>query len=208
MFRYILSTIVCCVFAVPLFAADTGAMIYVKGQARVNGGSVPNASAIFPGDIVQTETDAAANINMLGSNIVIAPASIVIFDGSALHLDRGGMTVETSKAITIHVGDVTIVPSHSSMTQFEISDNGGTIHIAAVKGDLSVSDSSGTTELKEGSQTTRADPGDGNKDRALAGGKGPLIPREGYEAAGIGVAGGLIAYFLSQDHTPVSPIKP
>jgi hypothetical protein len=193
----------------PLFGAETGAMLYVKGQARLNGGTVPGSSAIFSGDTVQTEADSAANINALGSNVVISPNSLLIFQTDGINLERGAVTVATSKGIVVHVGDITVAAAHSSWTQFEVSDGGGTIHIVATKGDLSVTDGAGTTQMAEGNQTTRPDPESNHKkDRAVAGARGPLIPPEVYEAAAAGGVGAFLAYELSQDHIPASPIKP
>src|SRR5579872_660518 len=141
--------------AMPLFAADTGDMLYIKGETRVNGGTIPNSSAIFPGDIVQTETDSAANINALGSNIVIAPNTILIVEENGVNLDRGGLTVVTAKGATVHTGNITVMPAHSASTQYEITSNNGTIHIIARKGDITVTDGAGTVQLNEGQETTR-----------------------------------------------------
>jgi hypothetical protein len=207
--RSILAALVLSILPLPLFGAATGAMLYVKGQARLNGGAVPGSSAIFAGDTVETDADSAANINALGSNIVISPGSLLIFQSDGINLEHGAVTVATSKGLVVHVGDAAVAATHSSMTQFEISDGGGTIHISATKGDLSITDGSGTTQMAEGSQTTRPDPeSNRKKDRAVAGGRGPLIPPEVYEAAGVGGVGAFIAYELSQDHIPASPIKP
>lgn len=208
MLRRTLITVGLLLSAMPLFAADTGDMLYIKGETRVNGGTIPNSSAIFPGDIVQTETDSAANINALGSNIVIAPNTILIVEENGVNLDRGGLTVVTARSATVHAGNLTIMPAHSASTQYEITSNNGTIHIIARKGDITVTDGSGTVQLNEGQETTRTEDPHKNKDGAMAGGKGPLIPAVAYEATGAGVAGALIVYYLSQDHTPASPIKP
>lgn len=193
---------------IPLLGADNGAMLYIKGQARINGGIVPSSSAIFPGDIVQTETDSNANINALGSNIVIAPESVLTVEDNGVNLDRGGITVATSRGATVHAGDITVMPAHSSSTQFEISNSDGTIHIVARKGDVTVTDSSGTTQVNEGQETTRNETQHKRKDGAMAGGKGPLIPLVAYEAAAAGGVGAFVAYELSQNRTPASPIKP
>ena len=49
---------------VSLWAADSGAaMLYAKGTTWINGSSVPKTSAVFPGDLVQTQSGSAASIN-------------------------------------------------------------------------------------------------------------------------------------------------
>lgn len=196
------------IVAAPLLRADNGAMLYIKGQARVNGGSIPSSSAVFSGDIVQTDTDSEANINALGSNIVLTPGTVLVLEDNGVNLDRGGITVVTARGATVHTGSITVMPAHSSSTQYEISNSGGTIHVVARKGDLTVSDASGSTQVNEGQETTRTDTQSKRKDGAMAGGKGPLIPAVVYEAAAAGGVGAFIVYELSQDRTPASPIKP
>ena len=72
----ILSCMVAVVFATALFAADQpAAMLYSHGTAMLNGSSMARSSAIFSGDLVQTNPDSAANINASGS-IVLARAAI------------------------------------------------------------------------------------------------------------------------------------
>jgi ferric-dicitrate binding protein FerR (iron transport regulator) len=52
----------------------------------------------------------------------------------------------------------------SGWTEFEVKDVDGTVQIAARKGDLTISDDSGTSTLPQGQQTTR-DESDSHKNR-------------------------------------------
>jgi hypothetical protein len=46
---------------------------YAKGTAWVNGDAVPNSTAVFPGDLVQTKPDSMADIREFGRIITLEP---------------------------------------------------------------------------------------------------------------------------------------
>src|SRR6202171_1238803 len=153
--------LVCCVlvisFTALMDAADSSAaMLYTNGTAWVDGAHVPRASSsIFSGDLLQTRADSVANINSPGSTITVFSDSLVQFEGSSLRIDHGRVTVATSKGVGTTVGDVRVIPLSSSWTEFNVIDVDGTVRIAARKGDLSVSDGTGTVTLAQGQETTR-----------------------------------------------------
>ncbi len=201
-----------------MFAADSGsAMLYARGTAWLNGSSVPKTSAVFPGDLVQTKPDSVANINAAGSNVIILSDSLVKFEGAAVSIEHGSVTVATSKGMTTRAGDVTVSPTSNALTEFDVSDLNGTVQIVARKGDLSVSDGSQTSTLAQGEQTTRDDSQsdqDRKKKKRRGGGAAPPAAGGGIldspVAIGVGAAavGGLITWVLLQDDEPASPSKP
>jgi hypothetical protein len=201
-----------------MFAADTGsAMLYAKGTAWLNGSSVPKTSAVFPGDLVQTKPDSVANINAAGSNVIILSDSLVKFEGTAVSIEHGSVTVATSKGMTTRAGEVTVSPASNALTEFDVSDLNGTVQILARKGDLSISDGSQTSTLAQGEQTTRDDSQsdqDKKKKKRRGGGAAPPAAGGGIldspVAIGVGAAavGGLITWVLLQDDEPASPSKP
>ena len=199
-------------FPVSLMAADSGAaMLYAKGTAWINGSMVPNSSAIFPGDIVQTKPDAIVNINASGSSVMILPDSLVKFDGQALAVDHGSVTVATSKSMSTQAEDLTVTPASNSWTQFEVSDADGKVQIVARKGNVSINDGSSTTVLAEGQQTVR-DLTERRKRRR----EGGAVPAAGGGVLdspiviGVGAAavGGLAVWVLMQSSKPASPMAP
>ena len=208
------------IFIVPssMLAADSGsAMLYARGTAWLNGGSVPKTSAVFPGDLVQTKPDSVANINAAGSNVIILSDSLVKFEGTAVSIEHGSVTVATSKGMTTRAGDVTVSPASNALTEFDVSDLNGTVQIVARKGDLSVSDGNQTSTLAQGEQTTRDDSQsdqDRKKKKRRGGGAAPPAAGGGIldspVAIGVGAAavGGLITWVLLQDDEPASPSKP
>jgi hypothetical protein len=139
-----------------VFAADSGAaMLYAKGTAWLNGSTVPRTSAVFPGDLVQTKPNSVANINAPGSSVIILSDSLVKFEGAAISIEHGGVTVATSQGMTTRAGAVTVSPASNALTEFEVTDLNGTVQIVARKGDVNVSDGSQTSTLAQGEQTTR-----------------------------------------------------
>src|SRR5580700_5901773 len=154
-FRKLVSCVLLLAFPGSLIAADSGAaMLYTDG-AWLNGSRVPQSSAIFSGDLVQTRSDSAANIHAPGSSVTILGDSLVEFQGSSLKVEHGGVSVSTSKELATTVGGVRVVPASDTWTEFNVTDVDGTVRIAANKGDLKITDAGGTATLQQGQQTTR-----------------------------------------------------
>jgi hypothetical protein len=138
-----------------------------------------------------------------------------------LKVEHGGVSVSTSKGVATTAGDVRVAPVSNTWTEFNVTDTDGTVRIAAVKGDLSVTDDNGTVTLAQGQQTTRDEQSDQstdtdkdkkkNKKRATGAAPGavggvlssPL-------AIGIGAAAiaGVTAWVLIRNDNPVSPSTP
>jgi hypothetical protein len=207
-----------------LFAADQpAAMLYSHGTALLNGNSIARSSAIFSGDLVQTNADSAANINASGSIVLVLNDSLVQYQGNAVKLEHGGVTISTSKLLATRAGDVTVSPAASVWTEFEVRDVDGRVQIAARKGDLTLSDDTGTTTLPQGQQTTREESqsqGDSqsqndNKKKKKRGAAGPAPAAGGgilNSPVAIGIGAGIIAggtaWVLIKSDNPVSPSKP
>lgn len=221
----ILSCMMVMIFPAALFAAEQpAAMLYSHGTALLNGNSIARSSAIFTGDLVQTNADSVANINAVGSSILVLNDSLVQYEDGNLKLEHGGLTVSTSKLLRARAGDVTVSPTAGVWTEFEVRDVDGTVKIAARKGDLTISDDTGTTTLAQGQETTRdesqsQDDSQARKGKKKKKGAGPA-PAAAPGAAGgvlnspiaIGIAGGIAlggtAWVLSHGDDPVSPAKP
>ena len=122
-----------------LLGADSGAaMLYAKGTAWINGSTVPRSSAVFPGDLVQTRPDAVVHINATGSSVMILSDSLVKYEGNAVSVEHGSVSVVTSNSMRTHAGEVTVVPVSDAHTRFEVTDVNGTVQIVAREGDVSV----------------------------------------------------------------------
>jgi hypothetical protein len=221
-FRKMVSCVLLMIVPASLFAADSGAaMLYADGAAWLNGSHVPKSSAIFVGDLLQTRSDSAANIHAPGSSITVLGDSLVQFEGASLKLEHGGVSVSTSKGVATSAGDVRIAPATSKWTEFNVTDTDGTVRIAARKGDLTVTDDSGTVTLAQGQETTRDEQSDqssqtdnkNKKNKKRAVGAAPAAAGgilNSPVAVGIGAAAvvGVTTWVLLQSSTPVSPSDP
>jgi hypothetical protein len=225
--RRMVSCVLVLGFPVSMFAADSGAaMLYTRGAAWLNGARPPSSSAIFTGDLVQTRSDSGANISAPGSSITVLGDSVVQFQGSSLEVKRGGVAVATSKGVGTTAGDVHVAPASNAWTEFNVTDVDGTVKIAANKGDLLVTDDTGTVTLPQGQQTTRDEqptpsaqsdqPTDTGKDKkkkkraagaAPAAGGGVLSSTTAVVVGGAAI-GGVAIWVLTRSDAPVSPSTP
>lgn len=193
-----------------LMAADSGAaMLHTNGKTWVNGIPAPISAAVFPGDLVQTESNAAASISSTGSSVAILPGSLLRFESSKLGLDHGIVTVATSKKLAMRAGNVTVTPISDTWTEFQVSQSDGKVMILARKGDVSVEDDSGSSTVSAGQQTTRSS----SKDRRKGGGAAPaagggLLDSPVVVGVGGAAVGALITWVLLQGGNPFSPSKP
>jgi hypothetical protein len=193
-------------------------MVYSNGPAFLNGSSVPKSSAIFSGDLVQTTADSVAKINALGTSLMVLSDSLVEFEGNAVKLEHGGVSVSTSKGMATHAGEITVIPVGSVWTQFDVRNLDGQIRITAQKGDLTVSDGAGTTTLAQGQQTTlqgsqeSSQPAEKKKKKKNGGGAVPGAAGGALDSPlavgiGAGTVAGLGIWVFLQDGDPVSPTR-
>ncbi len=222
-FRKLVSCVLLLIVPGSLIAADSGAaMLYADGAAWLNGFGVPKSSAIFAGDMVQTRSDSAANIHAPGSSVTVLGDSLVQFEGTSLKVEHGGVFVGTSKGMATTAGDVRIAPASNAWTEFNVTDNDGTVRIAARKGDLTITDQQGTATLPQGQETTRDEqqqPSDQADNSKKKNNKKPTVGAAPAAGGGllnspiaIGVGGaaivGLTVWVLVKSDNPVSPSAP
>jgi hypothetical protein len=213
----ILSCMIVVILSAALFAADQpAAMLYSHGTALLNGNSIARSSALFSGDLVQTNADSVANINATGSSILVLNDSLVQYEGSGLKLEHGGVSISTSKLLPTRVGNVTVSPVSGVWTEFEVRDVDGRVQIAARTGDLSVSDDAGTTTLAQGQETTRDDSQQTEEQKkkkkrvaaAYVPATGAFFDSPWAIGIGAGLVAGGVVWAVVQGGTPVSPAVP
>jgi len=211
--RKILSCLMIIIFPAALFAADqASAMVYSHGPALLNGNSIPRMSALFSGDLVQTNKDSVANINATGSSVLVLNDSLVQYEGNSVSLEHGGVTVSTSKSLATQVGAVIVSPAAGVLTEFEVRDVDGTVKIVARKGDLTIKDDAGTTTLAQGQETTREEsPRDKNSKKrgggSVPGAAGGALNSPVAIGIGTGIIVGVAAWAVIQSDDPVSHSK-
>lgn len=201
--------IVLCALPACLLAGETkAAMVYAKGTAWLNGSVIPRTSAIFPGDLVQTQSDSAANLHLLGTTITVLPNSLVKFAGPAIELQHGGLTVLTSRQQPAQVGDLLITPASASWTEFWVGEADDRVTIMARQGDVMIRDDSGTSTLGAGQETTREESKKKKKKRsggAVPAASGSILDSKAALIGGIAAVGGITALVLLQREDPISP---
>lgn len=220
--------VVSCVLSIAmplsLLASDSAVAMLFGSGAYLNGAKAPSSSAIFSGDLVQTPADAPANIHMLGSSITVLNDSLVKVAAGALDLDHGGIQVATAKGVAATVGDLRVAPVSSNWTEFNVSDTNGLVRILARKGDLAITDESGTMRLPEGQQATRddsasqsasSDQNDTNKKKkkkraaaAVPAAQGGALSSPIVDIAGGAAVGGVLVWVFTRGDDAISPTKP
>jgi hypothetical protein len=195
--------------------ADSGAaMLYGRGKGTVwlNGKPLPRSSAVFPGDLIQTQPESLATLDASGSGVIVLPDSVVKFEANAVSLEHGGVSVATSKGMVALAREITITPASNTWTEFEVADANGTVQVVASKGEVNVNCGKGTATLSEGEQATRDESGNCKKRRK----GGPPLPGHGgiltdpYVVAGTVITGaGIVCLLLCTSSKPaVSQWKP
>ncbi len=214
LFRKVLSCVMVVMLAAAVFAGDSpAAMLYTNGTTWLNGSTIPKSSAIFSGDLIQTKSDSLAKINASGSSVTVFSDSLIQFQANSVKVEHGAVAVSTSKGMATHAGGVTVTPASLAPTEFDVQDTEHGVQISARKGDVVIQDSTGSSTLPQGQQTTRDESQSSNKKRK-AGGAAPAAAGGGIfdspYAIGIGAAaiGGLVTWVLLQGNEPVSPSRP
>jgi len=180
MFNRDLQKWVCCliVVAMPaaLTAADTNsAVVTAKGTYSINGNTAKN-SAVMAGDRIETAAKSEAVIRTKNSAVVVPEKSAVVYDAANVKLSSGQVLVMTKAGMSATIGDVQVKPAAGS-ARYELSQSNGVQRVAALQGDLIVTNGTQTYTLPAGKQMTRPL-------RAAA-------PQTGAEAAGMGWAVGV-----------------
>jgi hypothetical protein len=195
-------------------ATDGGsAIVQANGKVWLNGTLIPQMSAIFPGDTLQTKVD-LADIDAHGSKVRILADTLLTYRGNAVELERGGVSVLTSSTLATQVGPVMVRPAAPTWTEFQVTDAEGAVHITATKGDLLIVDEKGTTTLNAGQETTRQIPkkkrrkGGGYYDGAPPTAQGALLDSKGAIIGAGAVAAGITIWVLCQPEDPMSPDTP
>lgn len=121
-----------------LLAQTPSAIVHTQGGVWVNGYEAKDASAVFSGDVIETKPDFSATLNLEGSSVVIQPESVVKFQGDAVELDHGGVSVETSRSFKVLAHCITVIPVANEWTQYDVADLNGSVQVSARTKDVNV----------------------------------------------------------------------
>jgi hypothetical protein len=189
----------------------------------VNRSMVPASTALFTKDLIETQKNAAARIEVTGSTADINAETMVEFDGDELLLDHGTLSVHTSRGLKVRVGCLTVTPVNANdWTQYEVVDVDGKVTVHAAQNDVYIdARSKNPQEIKRPERSNRDLVRQGeqkSRDEKCGGGylKQPSQPGIGAAlnspwALGGGIAAlGTIACLglLCHGDDPTSPAKP
>jgi hypothetical protein len=121
-----------------LSAQAPSAIVHTQGGVWVNGYEAKDASAVFSGDVIETKPDFSATLNLEGSSLLIQPESVAKFQGDALDLDHGSVSVETSRSFKVLVRCITVIPVANEWTQYDVVDVNGSLQVSARTKDVNV----------------------------------------------------------------------
>ena len=204
-----------------LIAQDFGrATLHTAGGTWLNGKPVPNTSAIFPHDFVQTQKESTAKVDIDGSTITIQPDTLVQFEEDELVLDHGTLQVNSARGMKVRVNCLTVVPLTQEWTRYDVIDTDGKVLVAAYENDVKIhirqvaaqrSKDRGSSDVTvhRGEQVIRSERcGARAKPAQIPDAKGPILNSPWARGAGIVAIGVLTCWALCRDPGPVSPDKP
>jgi len=209
------------ILPVSLLAQDTqGAMLRSNGIGVIlDKNPAPASIALFPNDLVETQKNAAARIEVSGSTADINVDTMVQFEGSELVLDHGSLSVNTSHGFRVRVGCLTITPVNDTVwTHYDVVDVDGKVSVSALKSDVYINARTKNLEqAKQSAQSNRATVHEGER-KSREEKCGAAIPQPRSTAilnspaaiaagtAGIGVM--ICLGLICRDGDPMSPTKP
>lgn len=197
-------------------------MLRSYGNVQLNRSAAPNTSALFRDDMIETQKNSTAQIDLTGSAAAVSAETMLQFEGDELVLDHGSLTVNTSRGLRVRVGCVTVTPVNpSTWTRYDVADVDGKVKVFAAKNDVyldarrnkleETKETKGrereiVRETEHKSRTEKCGAADDDSDRLA--GKGPWMNSPWLIGAGAAAVGGLTVWVLSRSDDPVSPTKP
>jgi hypothetical protein len=152
---WLLCTVILLLPASLIAAGLSPAMVHSYGASWLNGATVDHASAVFPGDLLQTNTGATLKIDAPGSTVTVLSDSVVKFEGDAAAIEHGSAQLQTSTSMSARAGQVTVTPVSSALTEFQVIRANGSVQVVALTGNLRISNGSQTATLAQGQQATQ-----------------------------------------------------
>jgi len=221
--RNIVCMFMIAILPVSLPAEDTGgAILHSSGSVLLNKNLAPSTSALRSENLIETQSDAMARIELTGSAADLNPETVVQFNSGELILEHGSLSVNTSRGLKVRVGCVTVTPVSLEWTHYDVSDVNGKVTVAALKNDVYIesrsvnagpakqSARSDRAIVREGEQKSREEKCGGAtlKESGLAAGRGALMssPYVLWPAAGVIV--GVGCWALCRGDDPISPDHP
>jgi len=190
-------------------ASTDGAILVGTGPVQINGEQAVGSSTVFPGDRIQTASNASAFVKSSSALVAIGGDSMIKYDGTSVTLDHGAVAVTLAKRMDARIGNLLV--SADPGAKFEVVNANGIERIAAIEGSLTVTDGLRAVTLTAGEMMTyepskyQDDTPPLNTRRGLPGWVKEVMIEAGIAA---GVVGGLAAAGGFGTSRPASPSGP
>jgi hypothetical protein len=184
-------------------ASAAAATLRGNGGVSVNGNPVMPTTTVFGGDQIETAPNAVANLTMNGSSVLVGQSSSVVFNGQGVNFASGSAVLQTSQGMAAQFHSVTVTPSQPS-AKFKLQQKGHTLNVAALEGNLSIVNGTGSFALVAGKSMdiNLDEPAQGSASSPGSGISGGVI-------AGIGASiAAAVAGIVAVSQKPVSPAGP
>jgi hypothetical protein len=143
------------VFPASMVMADaTSAMLRASGSVAVNGSPIEQATAIFPGDRVQTWANSIATLTNEGSSVTVSGNSSLVFSKSFVNVLCGTALVSTRRGLSVRVSNLLVQPARGEQARFQVTQNEGQLQIIAREGTLAIDNGAATSSLQPGRMLT------------------------------------------------------
>ena len=142
-------------FPASIVMADaTSAMLNATGSVSVNGSPIERATAIFPGDKVQTGPNSMATLTNEGSSVTVPGNSSLVFSRSFVNVLCGTAMISTRRGMSVRVSNLLVQPARGAQARFQITQNEGQLQIIAREGTLAIDNGATTSSLQAGRMLT------------------------------------------------------
>lgn len=143
------------VFPASMVMADaTSAMLRASGNVAVNGSPIEQATAVFPGDRVQTGANSIATLTNEGSSVTVPGNSSLVFSKSFVNVLCGTALVTTRRGMSVRVSNLLVQPARGAPARFQVTQNEGQLQIIAREGTLAIDNGATTSSLPPGRMLT------------------------------------------------------
>jgi hypothetical protein len=183
-------------------ASAAAATLHGNGGVSVNGNPVMPTTTVFGGDQIETAPNAAANLTMNGSSVLVGQNSSLVYNGQGVSFASGGATLQTTQGMAAQFHSVTVTPSQP-LAKFKLQQKGHTLNVAALEGNLSIAKGTSSFVLAAGKSM------DINLDEPAQGGIAPSSSPISGGIAGLGAeAAAAITGIVAVSRKPISPAGP
>jgi hypothetical protein len=204
------SVLVWATFATFTLADAPSAVLYASGNVTVNGKKVARSTSVFEGDSISTAVDGGGMVALNGGSVSVQAGSRVIFSRASIQVQSGSAAVKTTQKMSASVGGYEVMPLEQD-SQFQVSQSGNKIHVAALRGKLAITGANMlnldagktvTLECKTCSKVAEPPQAGGGNGGGTGVRTGLII---GAIATGTGIALGLALNDPQRDASPAGP---